>query len=52
MAITEKPQVSEYYGVYIDLVYFMKDMKIIPLLMALRLEREVWIQSLRKLDGT
>jgi hypothetical protein len=43
--------VTEYYGSYIDLIYVLKDLKIIPLPMAAKLEQVAWNQSLRKIDG-
>ena len=51
MAVTEKsPGISAWYGTYIDLIYVLKDLKIIPLSLATKLEQKAWNQSLRKID--
>jgi hypothetical protein len=42
--------ISAWYETYVDLVYVLKDLKIIPLPMAAKLEQAAWIESLRNID--
>ena len=44
-------EVTEYYSSYIDIIYVLKDLRIIPLSMATKLEQEAWRQSLWLIYG-
>ena len=43
--------VTVWYETYIDLIYILKDLEIIKLPLATKLEQIAWIESLRKIDG-